>query len=40
MTEKQREPYEKKAAADKKRYEDEKAKYNVSRCRTSPIVAI
>ena len=30
MTEKQREPYEKKAATDKKRYEDEKAKYNVS----------
>ena len=30
LTEKQREPYEKKAATDKKRYEDEKAKYNVS----------
>lgn len=30
LTEKQREPYEKKAANDKKRYEDEKAKYNVS----------
>lgn len=30
MSEKQREPYEKKAAQDKKRYEDEKAKYNVS----------
>ena len=30
LSEKQREPYEKKAAADKKRYEDEKAKYNVS----------
>jgi len=29
LTEKQREPYEKKAANDKKRYEDEKAKYNV-----------
>jgi hypothetical protein len=29
LSEKQREPYEKKAAADKKRYEDEKAKYNV-----------
>ncbi|KIX03352.1 non-histone chromosomal protein 6 [Rhinocladiella mackenziei CBS 650.93] len=28
LSEKQREPYEKKAAADKKRYEDEKAKYN------------
>jgi len=28
LTEKQREPYEKKAATDKKRYEDEKAKYN------------
>ncbi|RMZ81875.1 hypothetical protein DV738_g1979, partial [Chaetothyriales sp. CBS 135597] len=27
LSEKQREPYEKKAAADKKRYEDEKAKY-------------
>ena len=32
LSEKQREPYEKKAATDKKRYEDEKAKYNVS-CR-------
>lgn len=30
LNEKQREPYEKKAATDKKRYEDEKAKYNVS----------
>ncbi|KIV94927.1 non-histone chromosomal protein 6, variant 3 [Exophiala mesophila] len=30
LSEKQREPYEKKAANDKKRYEDEKAKYNVS----------
>ena len=30
LSEKQREPYEKKAATDKKRYEDEKAKYNVS----------
>jgi hypothetical protein len=30
LSEKQREPYEKKAAADKKRYEDEKAKYAVS----------
>jgi hypothetical protein len=29
LSEKGREPYEKKAAADKKRYEDEKAKYNV-----------
>jgi hypothetical protein len=29
LTDKQKEPYEKKAAADKKRYEDEKAKYNV-----------
>ncbi|KAH0832509.1 non-histone chromosomal protein 6 [Fonsecaea monophora] len=28
LSDKQREPYEKKAAADKKRYEDEKAKYN------------
>ncbi|KPI42651.1 Non-histone chromosomal protein 6 [Cyphellophora attinorum] len=28
LSEKGREPYEKKAAADKKRYEDEKAKYN------------
>ena len=30
LSEKGREPYEKKAAIDKKRYEDEKAKYNVS----------
>ncbi|ETN46722.1 non-histone chromosomal protein 6 [Cyphellophora europaea CBS 101466] len=30
LTDKQREPYEKKAAADKKRYEDEKAKYNAA----------
>lgn len=30
LSEKERAPYEKKAAADKKRYEDEKAKYNVS----------
>ncbi len=30
LNEKGREPYEKKAATDKKRYEDEKAKYNVS----------
>ena len=34
LSEKQREPYEKKAATDKKRYEDEKAKYNV-RCSRS-----
>lgn len=30
LNEKQRVPYESKAAADKKRYEDEKAAYNVS----------
>ena len=30
LNEKQRAPYEAKAAADKKRYEDEKAAYNVS----------
>lgn len=30
LNEKQRLPYEAKAAADKKRYEDEKASYNVS----------
>ena len=30
LTDKQRAPYESKAAADKKRYEDEKAAYNVS----------
>jgi len=30
LSEKQRTPYEAKAAADKKRYEEEKAKYNVS----------
>jgi hypothetical protein len=30
LTEKQRAPYEAKAAADKKRYEDEKQAYNVS----------
>ena len=30
LSEKQRQPYEAKAAADKKRYEEEKAKYNVS----------
>ncbi len=30
LNEKQRAPYEAKAAADKKRYEDEKASYNVS----------
>lgn len=29
LNEKQREPYETKAAADKKRYEEEKAAYNV-----------
>jgi hypothetical protein len=29
LSEKQRQPYEAKAAADKKRYEEEKAKYNV-----------
>jgi hypothetical protein len=30
LNDKQRAPYEAKAAADKKRYEDEKASYNVS----------
>jgi hypothetical protein len=30
LNEKQRTPYEAKAAQDKKRYEDEKASYNVS----------
>jgi hypothetical protein len=30
LNEKQRAPYEAKAAQDKKRYEDEKASYNVS----------
>jgi hypothetical protein len=30
LSESQREPYNKKAAADKKRYEDEKTKYNVT----------
>lgn len=30
LSEKQRAPYDAKAAADKKRYEEEKAKYNVS----------
>lgn len=30
LNDKQRAPYEAKAAADKKRYEDEKAAYNVS----------
>ena len=30
MNDKQRAPYEAKAAADKKRYEDEKQAYNVS----------
>jgi hypothetical protein len=30
LNEKQRTPYEAKAATDKKRYEDEKASYNVS----------
>lgn len=30
MSEKQRAPYEGKAALDKKRYEDEKATYNIS----------
>lgn len=31
LSDKQRAPYEAKAAADKKRYEDEKQSYNVSR---------
>ena len=30
LNEKQRQPYEAKAAADKERYESEKASYNVS----------
>lgn len=30
LSDAQRRPYEEKAAADKKRYEDEKAHYNVS----------
>lgn len=30
LSEDDRRPYEEKAAADKKRYEDEKASYNVS----------
>jgi hypothetical protein len=30
LSDKQRAPYESKAATDKKRYEDEKAAYNVS----------
>ncbi len=30
LNEKQRQPYEAKAATDKKRYEDQKASYNVS----------
>ena len=30
LSDKQKGPYEAKAAADKKRYEDEKAKYQVS----------
>lgn len=33
LNDKQRAPYEAKAAADKKRYEDEKAAYNVSPAR-------
>ena len=33
---KQREPYEAKAATDKKRYEDEKASYNVCEPATCP----
>lgn len=32
LNEKQRAPYEAKAATDKKRYEDEKAAYNVCLC--------
>ncbi len=38
LSEKQRSPYEAKAAADKKRYEDEKAAYNVRRT-PSPLLA-
>ncbi|KAF2852881.1 hypothetical protein T440DRAFT_391832 [Plenodomus tracheiphilus IPT5] len=37
LNEKQRTPYEAKAAADKKRYEEEKAAYAVSLVRTSPL---
>lgn len=36
LSEKQRMPYEAKAAADKKRYEDEKQAYNVSRPNKQP----
>ena len=38
LSEKQRQPYEAKAIADKKRYEDEKAAYNVSSVPLSPQV--
>lgn len=40
MNEKQRGPYEAKAAQDKKRYEDEKASYNVSAVNWIPPRAI
>ena len=36
LTEKQRTPYEAKAAADKKRYEEEKAAYQVRPVHLSP----
>ena len=36
LDDKQRQPYEAKAAADKKRYEDEKATYNVGALRKTP----
>lgn len=37
LNDKQRTPYEAKAAVDKKRYEDEKAAYNVSSIRIYPV---
>ena len=39
LNEKQRAPYESKAAADKKRYEDEKAAYNV-RTAIAPLASL
>ncbi|KAL4897112.1 high mobility group box domain-containing protein [Aspergillus ambiguus] len=36
LSDEDRRPYEEKAAADKKRYEDEKANYQVSRTRCVP----
>ncbi|KAF2263706.1 hypothetical protein CC78DRAFT_533719 [Lojkania enalia] len=38
LSDKQRAPYEAKAAADKKRYEEEKAAYAVSYARVLPLV--